>query len=473
MMPIGIQRLNARHQHPNTHITFIKPLPGPTSALAQDFLERIAAICKPIMVANHLSITTLEEYEPNLEFVGRNFNNGEIIQLVLRARHSSGHWLSFRSVQMVMMHELAHCLQMNHSGAFWKVRNQYAVELRELWRKDYTGDGFWGRGKTFLSDQYVHQGGWEEEVMPRSLCGGTFRSRRSRKRKRGSRQGGEVSWAERRRRRIEKKFGTNGTTLGSEEETRGNLEKGKKAKGKPRVAGSARGRELRAAAALARFGAQKEEIVKAEKKEKEEEEEEEEEEEASESDSGTETSMEDVKLEQEAVDINGSRLLDGNGHAMVKVCEEEDQDSIHVKEELEELQQLADIDTYTQPHPQDIKEEDNTTPRRSIPKGKEDADIDPPQVDNANKRSDDHSQAKIRVMKGKAENMQTPTIPCPICSMINEPSALVCIACSHVLRPNLMPLHWRCKSSTCQGSNYVNSGDCGICDLCGVRNSGC
>lgn len=362
---------------------------------------------------------------------------------------------------MVMMHELAHCLQMNHSGAFWKVRNQYAAELRELWRKDYTGDGFWGRGKTLLSDQYVHRGGWEEEVMPRSLCGGTFRSRRSKKRKRGSGQGEEVPWQERRQRRIERKFGKNGTTLGGEEETRIKLEKGKKPKGKPRVAGSARGRELRAAAALARFGAEKEEIAKVE------------EEEAIESDSGTETSPEDVKLEQGAVDIDGSRLLDGNGHTMVKVCEEEDQDSIHVKEELQELQQLAEIDTYIPPNPQNIKEGINISPKRSIPKRKEDADTDPSYVHNAKRRSDDPSQAKITVMKGKAENMQSPTISCPICSMTNEPSALVCAACSHVLRPELMPLHWRCKSSTCQGSNYINAGDCGICGLCGERNSGC
>ena len=119
-MPIGMQRLNARHQQPNSRIIFIKPLPGPTSACAHDFLERIAAICHPIMKSHHLSIMTLEEYEPNREFVGRNFNAGEIIQLVLRAPYT-GHWLPFRSVQMVMMHELAHCVQMNHSGAFWKV----------------------------------------------------------------------------------------------------------------------------------------------------------------------------------------------------------------------------------------------------------------------------------------------------------------------------------------------------------------
>lgn len=126
-MPLGIERINARHQQPNSRIIFIKPLPGPTAAFAQDFLERIAAIVHPIMKANHLAITSLEEYEPNREFVGRNFNAGEVVQLVLRAPYS-GHWLGFRSVQMVMIHELAHCAQMNHSAAFWKVRNGFAEE---------------------------------------------------------------------------------------------------------------------------------------------------------------------------------------------------------------------------------------------------------------------------------------------------------------------------------------------------------
>ncbi len=50
-----------------------------------------------------MSVMSLEEYEPNPEFVGRNFNAGEVIQLVLKAR--SGHWLPFNYVQMVMMHE--------------------------------------------------------------------------------------------------------------------------------------------------------------------------------------------------------------------------------------------------------------------------------------------------------------------------------------------------------------------------------
>ncbi|KAF3344978.1 hypothetical protein VdG2_07164 [Verticillium dahliae VDG2] len=102
-MPIGIQRINAQKSHPNERIIFIKPLPGPNEKIARDFLERIAAQCLPIMKDNSLSVMSLEEYEPNREFVGRNFNAGEVIQLVLKTR--AGRWLPFEYVQMVMMHE--------------------------------------------------------------------------------------------------------------------------------------------------------------------------------------------------------------------------------------------------------------------------------------------------------------------------------------------------------------------------------
>ena len=44
-MPSGIQRLNAKKSQPNERIIFIKPLKGPTEAISQDFLERIAAQC--------------------------------------------------------------------------------------------------------------------------------------------------------------------------------------------------------------------------------------------------------------------------------------------------------------------------------------------------------------------------------------------------------------------------------------------
>lgn len=44
-MPLGIQRLNAKKTQPNDRIVFIKPLKGKDEAIAQDFLERIAAQC--------------------------------------------------------------------------------------------------------------------------------------------------------------------------------------------------------------------------------------------------------------------------------------------------------------------------------------------------------------------------------------------------------------------------------------------
>ncbi|KAI4227266.1 MAG: hypothetical protein L6R36_002535 [Xanthoria steineri] len=458
-MPVGIQRLNAHQSHPNDRIIFIKPLPGPTASFAEDFLSRIAAICKPIMAAAHLSVMTLEEYEPNPEFVGRNFNAGEIIQLVLKAPQT-GHWLSFRSVQMVMMHELAHCLQMNHGREFWKVRNQYAGELRELWAKGYTGDGFWGRGKTLLSEWYEHQGSWEEEVMPERLCGGTFRTRRGRKRKRGVKTE-ELSYAERQQRRIERKFGRNGQQLGGEEETRVKLEKGKKPKGQPRVAGSARGRELRAAAALARFGTLKEKEFKKEEA-------------IGASDSNSGSDLEDVKPEKEALDLNGSKLLDGKGRGMVKVCEDEDEDDVHVKQEMDELHDLPmpPVESHSKATPPSRTRDTNLKRKTDSPSKSPMRDNDtipvtikheetpPPLTIEPKHLNPDRSALE--------ESATTPTdSSCPVCSMANEPSALVCVACSHVLQPRLMPGTWRCQSSVCQGSKYLNAGDCGLCGVCG------
>ena len=81
-MPLNTLRLNhAPSYHPNERIVFIKALPRPSSEqdqydTADTFLRAIAAQCMPIMKSNFLSVTTLEEHEPNKEFIGRNFNNG-------------------------------------------------------------------------------------------------------------------------------------------------------------------------------------------------------------------------------------------------------------------------------------------------------------------------------------------------------------------------------------------------------------
>ncbi|KAL8909472.1 MAG: hypothetical protein Q9207_000152 [Kuettlingeria erythrocarpa] len=425
-MPVGIQRFNAHQTHPNDRIVFIKPLPGPDSKYAQDFLSRIAAICKPIMTSSHLSVTTLEEFEPNREFIGRNFNNGEIIQLVLKSQ--SGHWLSFRSVQMVMMHELAHCLHMNHGKDFWKTRNLYAEELKGLWWKGYTGDGFWGRGKTLVeSEGGGHQDGWEGEVMPERLCGGTFRTRRGRKRKRGGVKVEELTWKEKKERRIERKFGRNGQTLGGEEEARVKLEKGQKVKGKPRVAGSSRGRELRAAAALARFGAQKEEEVTKEETK------------SDESENGSGSDSEVAKPEQEALDIDGSRLLDSKGRGMVRISEDDDEDEndIRVKQEMDEIHDLGAAVQGQAPSrsrgPEAMPSRRSEQTQRAVGDTRQVDTV----LDGATKPVDREEFPPAPVHSSEEAKHQTPPPSaetehhglirpsCTICSLTNEPSALL------------------------------------------------
>ena len=501
-MPIGIQRFNAPRPQPSSQIIFIKPLPGPTSAYAQDFLERIAAICHPIMKANHLSIMTLEEHEPNLEFIGRNFNAGEIIQLVLKTPYS-GHWLSFRSVQMVMMHELAHCVQMNHSGAFWKVNNQFKGELRELWAKGYTGEGLWGRGQTLLSGEYDTGRNLENEFLPTNLCGGSFRSSRRGKRKRG-REKHKESYAERQQRRIQKKFGVNGITLGDDDDTKVKLENGMKPKGKPRVAGSKRGRELRAAAALARFDQVKKESPKDENLF---------------SDSETE-SDEDNGDGAEAFNPDGTRLRDGRGRGMVKLCEDADQDNVHVKQEIRELQHLNGVCPDTQmgetthvnmsgthetdhdavslsrlsplqgaatqhrkavdPQAFEIglrmediplydKSRDHTISRESSAEAHQ---VTSRLLDGLRKSSNSTPASRPPKARNNADHQpEASEMICPICSMANEPTSLLCIACSHVLDTSKVTRYWRCQSGACKDSEYINAADCGLCGVCGARNS--
>ncbi|EEY19780.1 conserved hypothetical protein [Verticillium alfalfae VaMs.102] len=329
-MPIGIQRINAKKSHPNERIIFIKPLPGPNEKIAREFLERIAAQCLPIMKDHSLSVMSLEEYEPNREFVGRNFNAGEVIQLVLKTR--AGRWLPFEYVQM------GHDARMNHSRAFWAVRNAYADSMRALWSRGYTGDGLWGRGTLLASGDWAGDTAPLGEGLPEHLCGGTFRSRGRRKRKAKQPR---LSYREQKERRILKKFGANGVALGADEAVKSELEKGRKTAAKPRVAGSARGRELRAAAALARFGQQK--VEQQEEEDDDDDERLAKSENVSEDESDYEDDVADIKHE-DAIDLNGQRLLDKDGRGMIKVCEDENPDGQDAQQELQELRSALERD---------------------------------------------------------------------------------------------------------------------------------
>ncbi|KAJ6779571.1 hypothetical protein PWT90_09532 [Aphanocladium album] len=518
-MPVGIQRLNARRTQPNPNIVFIKPLPGPDSATAEKFLERIAAQCLPIMKEHHLSVVTLEEYEPNREFVGRNFNAGEVIQLVLKSVRPPHRWLPFRYVQMVMMHELAHCRQMNHSRAFWAVRNAYAAEMTALWSKGYTGEGIWGRGAALGTGEWDRDTVAEGEPLPEHLCGGTYRSRR-----RGRKRKPKLSWKEQKERRIAKKFGVNGTALGADEAEKVKLEGGKRVAGKPRVAGSARGRELRAAAALARFGKQKMEDVAEELPLKDEDE------------TASESDYEEDGVEgEEAVDLDGSKMKDKDGRALVKVCEDEDADDPSARNELDELRsvfapppvvkrvvpggRVAASDAERRPvkgEPESSVRSDglgNVVPApgsrplrlHDIPHIRD--SMPPPTTANKSKETApkpkavsaapvSNSRPAITIHRLPASSTKQPapaancvkaepastssgsSAPavkagtCPLCSLENDAAALRCGACANVLRPDAVQGAWKCGSAACKDTGYMNAGDCGICGLCGSRRSG-
>ncbi|GFP52775.1 DNA-dependent metalloprotease WSS1 homolog [Trichoderma asperellum] len=488
-MPIGIQRLNAKKSQPNPHIVFIKPLKGPDENIAQDFLERIAAQCLPVMRKHHIHVMSLEEFPPNREFVGRNFNAGEVIQLVLKSP-GSGRWLPFNYVQMVMMHELAHCAQMNHSRAFWAVRNQYAAQMQALWAEGYKGDGLWGRGAKLATGEWERNSVMADEVLPEHLCGGTYRSR-GRKRKAKP----VLTYQERKERRILKKFGKNGIALGADEEEKVKLEKGKRVQAKPRVASSLRGRELRAAAALARFEQSKDDAAKKE---------EEEEEGLSDYEDG------DLTDSKPAVDLDGTRMTDKDGSDMVKVCEDEDPDDADARNEFDELQGLfgrrkIKLEAGTERlnlHPSRSLDPERTVKHEEgerEPAIKPEVAADDDGASSRNLSSIPHVKPapSKTIIKPEPESnttgrqallksISTPTTPttvntqessgsrtaptdCSMCSFANPASAVTCAMCANVLDPKHTTGSWQCKSASCVATAYRNARDCGVCGLCGQR----
>ena len=473
-MVLGFTRLNERTQRPNALINFIKPLETPDKELAQDFLERIAAICYPVMKAHQISVMSLEEFPPNREFVGRNFNAGEVIQLCLKSVHT-GEWLSFRSVQLVMMHELAHCKEMNHSRYFWRVRDSYAEHLRELWDRDYYGEGLWGKGQTLLSGQYTQARQPEATEGVKSLCGGVYRGR-GRKRKRAGEKP-KVSYAERQQRRIQRKFGKHGegSAVGEDLLTKWELEKGRRTSAKPKVANSKRGRELRAAAALARFGQAAKAEPEAEKSEYA----------STASDTESETDDEgNTDQTTELVDEKGDKVFDNKGNGLFKVCDDEDMDEESARREMDELRD-AQVGSPTKRQPRaeapEAKPEMAGAVRKS---GRIDKGVKV-EVSSTKHKSTAYPTKKptaITVTKRSqaatgSGDVKTETISplqliasstCPVCSLSNEEGSAICLVCAHVLDKSKVPGTWQCSKPECKTSGYLNAGDCGVCGVCGL-----
>jgi DNA-dependent metalloprotease WSS1 len=361
-------------------------------------------------------------------------------------------------------HRLAHCKQMNHSKAFWAVRNQYADQMRHLWSQGYTGEGLWGRGALLGTGDWESNSVLPGELLPEHLCGGTYRSRRRKRKAKPT-----VSYQERKERRILKKFGANGVALGADEDVKANLEKGKRTQAKPRVAGSARGRELRAAAALARFDQQKkteDEEVKVIIKD---------EEDGSETESEYEDDASDANV-KDAVDIDGRRLVDAGGRGMVRVCEDENQQDEDVQKEMRELQ--ASIKTSrtsraSRPQGEQARKGNaSNSVRVKMEEGQTTLDSVPAMPTNNNReaklaRNESKESRHQATLAGPSET-ETSTANCPICLFASASGAITCTMCAHVLQKNSVTNIWQCRAATCN-PDYVNAGDCGVCGVCGTK----
>lgn len=281
------------------------------------------------------------------------------------------------------------------------------------------------------------------------VCGGTYSSRNTRKRKVKP----KITYKEQKERRIKRRFGINGETLGADEDTKVKLEKGKRPVGKPRVASSARGRALRAAAALSRFETNKEEPqIKDEELV---------------TDSGTESEMGEEALTKteptDAVDINGDPLLDLKGGGMVKVCEDEDNDAADAKGELSDFRDIART-KYPKP----------TGKYKAVQLPQVPAVSYQPKISKSLAPFAPRAGRAANIKQAQREEVSTADVDngataCSICSVENEPNASICIVCAHVLQPEFIADSWRCKSLICRDNDYVNSGDVRLCGVCSTR----
>ncbi|KDQ57192.1 hypothetical protein JAAARDRAFT_35796 [Jaapia argillacea MUCL 33604] len=166
-------RLNEKEANPNPHINFISALPHPdlvSSDEAHQLLRALAAQVRPIMKAHGFAVNSFEEYEYNPVFAGRNWNNGEVVELVLRRANgvfSPASWLL-----STLCHELAHIKHMNHGPAFQALWRRLNNEVRGLQNKGYYGDGYWSSGHRLSDSAKVGGQGIEPGDLPEYMCGG-------------------------------------------------------------------------------------------------------------------------------------------------------------------------------------------------------------------------------------------------------------------------------------------------------------
>ncbi|KAF8807050.1 WLM-domain-containing protein [Phlegmacium glaucopus] len=165
-------RLNQSEPNPNHYINFITALPtNPEDREeARQLLRALAAQVRPVMKAHGFTVNSLEEYEYNQVFAGRNWNAGETIELVLRRPGGSfypPYWL-----MSTLCHELAHIKHMNHGPAFQALWKRLRAQVCQLQDRGYYGDGYWSSGTRLSDSARITGDGIQEGDFPEYICGG-------------------------------------------------------------------------------------------------------------------------------------------------------------------------------------------------------------------------------------------------------------------------------------------------------------
>ncbi|KAL5526885.1 hypothetical protein ACEPAF_8612 [Sanghuangporus sanghuang] len=169
-------RLNERESIPNKHINFISPLPAPEIPVpyseedARQLLRALAAQIRPVMKSHGFAVNSFEEYEYNRVFAGRNWNNGETIELVLR--RADGTFAPVPWLLGTLCHELAHIKHMNHGRDFQRLWAQLRMEVEALQVRGYFGDGYWSSGTRVSDSVRIGGQGVEDFDLPEYVCGG-------------------------------------------------------------------------------------------------------------------------------------------------------------------------------------------------------------------------------------------------------------------------------------------------------------
>ncbi|TKY89727.1 hypothetical protein EX895_001512 [Sporisorium graminicola] len=182
-------RLNDPDTSRNQHINYITALPQYANhEQARHRLQQLAAQVQPVMKKHGFQINSLEEFEWNREFAGRNWNNGETVELVLRRQ--DGSFAPLQWVLMVFCHELAHIKYMNHiPSQHGKLDRELRDHCRQLQARGYYGDGFWSAGQRLEDNAFVAGSGLNSlQGLPEYSCGGAFQSKPSKSRTRKRRR---------------------------------------------------------------------------------------------------------------------------------------------------------------------------------------------------------------------------------------------------------------------------------------------